>query len=510
MLIPEHWRWFDHKSPDYDRAWQQRVDMLKRIRSGEIDLVALKEHYRANPVDFICDWIITREPRNIERNLPTAIPLILFERQAEFVQWLMDRWKGREHGVCAKSRDMGVSVTTCAAFVSFWLFNEGFVGSIGSRRETMVDNGSDPNSIFWKLRDMVHTLPVEFIPAGYKPAEHATRMKLANPATGATLVGEAGRNIGRGGRSSIAFVDESAFVENAQDVEAALSQNSNCIIHSSTPNGMGNVFAKKWHSGRVSKFKFHWTQDKRKDQDWYERMCATLDPVVVAAEIDISFTASVANAFISGEDVSMAQRLGPADVEAIGPIMIGVDVARFGNDKSCITVRRGRVCSRIEVFGKADVVDVAGRVIDVCRSMHEPPSQIAVDTIGIGAGVADTLRRNERFGHLVVDVNSSLRLDDGECYNLRARMWRDMRDWLQGRVSIPNDPQLASELTALQYGYKGQLLLIESKDDAKKRGISSPDMADSLALTFAYPPEKRKQQRPMAPAWAPADDISGY
>ena len=130
-------------------------------------------------------------------------------------------------------------------------------------------------------------------------------------------------------------------------------------------------------------------------------------------------------------------------------------------------------------------MDVAGRVAEAVRNWGEKPSQIAVDTIGIGSGVADILRRE--FGRIVVDVNSSLRMSNGQDYNLRARMWREMREYLKNGASIPNDPDLATDLTALQYEFRGGELLIESKDNAKKRGIKSPDRADSLALTFAVP-----------------------
>jgi hypothetical protein len=162
-----------------------------------------------------------------------------------------------------------------------------------------------------------------------------------------------------------------------------------------------------------------------------------------------------------------------------------VDVARFGDDKTCITFRQGRVVYPQIVFGKCDVVDVAGRVKDAINEWRVKPAQIAVDTIGIGSGVADMLRRD--FGRIVQDVNSSLRMSDGQNYNLRARMWRSMREWLKNQAALPNDPELATDLTALQYEYRGGELLMESKEKAKSRGIKSPDRADSLALTFAYP-----------------------
>ena len=113
----------------------------------------------------------------------------------------------------------------------------------------------------------------------------------------------------------------------------------------------------------------------------------------------------------------------------------------------------------------------------------------------------------------MVDVNSSLRMSDGKSYNLRAHMWREMREWLKNGASIPNDNSLITDLTALQYGYKGGELLLESKQDAKKRGIKSPDRADSLALTFAYPVEKKDDW--VVPtgqhhAWAALDEVTGY
>jgi hypothetical protein len=119
--------------------------------------------------------------------------------------------------------------------------------------------------------------------------------------------------------------------------------------------------------------------------------------------------------------------------------------------------------------------------------------QIAVDTIGIGAGVADALRAWFPEPEVVRDVNSAAKLDDGENYNLRAYMWGQMRDWL-GTAALPNDPELRADLTGLRYLFRQGLLLLESKDDAKKRGMKSPDRADSLALTFAFPGGPKPQQ----------------
>jgi phage terminase large subunit len=354
-------------------------------------------------------------------------------------------------------------------------------------------------------------MPQEMQPEGWDSAKHAPFMKIQNPSSGSFIVGEAGDNIGRGNRTSIYFVDEAAFLEHPESADAALSQTSNCRIYVSTPNGAGNPFYRRAHDGRTKKFVFDWRQDPRKDEAWYEKQKQALDPVVLAQEIDRSYTASVANAFIPGELAASAARRGPMDVIPSGPILIGVDVARFGDDKSAISIRQGRVLLRQIVFGGADVVDVAGRVKTEYQALYGDVAQIAVDTIGIGSGVADILRRE--YGELVVDVNSSLRMSDGQNYNLRARMWRDLREWLKAGASIPNDGELISDLTALQYTYRGGDLLLESKQDAKKRGVKSPDRADSLALTFAYPPVKQDDwvvPAMQATAWAALDQVAGY
>lgn len=476
---------FDFRHPDYDPVWRERMARLQRLRDDPSILPGLKAFYAEHPVEFITDWCCTFDPRNVEVGLPAIVPFLLFPKQADYVTWVVARWRNREDGLVEKSRDMGVSWLCVAIAVWMWLFHPGVVVGFGSRKEEYVDKLGDPKSLFWKIRETIKLLPKEFVPAGYNERTHAPSMRIINPENGAAIVGEAGDNIGRGNRTSVYFKDESAFYERAEAIDAALSQTSNCKIDVSTPNGAGNPFYRKRHGGRIPVFVFDWKDDPRKDRAWYERQLATLDPVIVAQEIDRDYTASVTNAWIAGDSVRDCMQRGPADVQAHGPLQVGVDVARFGDDKSVITFRKGRVVYPQIIFGKVDVVDVAGRVKDAINSWGEKPAQIAVDTIGIGAGVADMLRRD--FRRIVVDVNSSIRLSDGQNYNLRARMWRDMREFLKNGASLPNDPELGTELSALQYEFRGGELLMESKDDAKRRGVKSPDRADSLALTFAVP-----------------------
>lgn len=503
---------FDWVNPDYEKVFEVRVQRLERMREHPEIVARLHDYYAGHPADFINDWGMTFDPRLAERGLRTVVPFVLFPRQREFIDWLLKRWMAREDGVVEKSRDMGLS-WLCVGFAAWMMiFKTGTVVGFGSRKEDYVDQIGNPASLFWKVREFINLLPRELQPENWDAAKDAPFMKIQNRATGSFITGEAGDNIGRGNRTSIYFVDEAAFLERPEQADAALSQTSNCRIYVSTPNGAGNPFYRKAHDGRTPKFVFDWRDDPRKDETWYDMQKAKLDPVVVAQEIDRSYTASVSNAYIPGEIVTAASRKGPADIMANGPVFMGIDVARFGNDKTCFTFRQGRVLLRQIVVGKLDTVDVYGRAKDEIRAQLGDVAQIAVDTIGIGSGVADMLRRD--YGDMVVDVNSSLKLDDGENYNLRARMWRDMREWLKAGASIPNDNDLITDLTALQYSYRGGVLLIESKDDAKKRGIKSPDRADSLALTFAYPVKRDAGDWHVptteSAAWAALDEVTGY
>lgn len=488
---------FDWKKPDYGPIWEQRIKMLERLRADPSLIGPLKAYFKDNPVAFINTFGCTFDPRNAERNLPTTVPFLLFPKQAEFIEWVIARWRNREDWLVEKCRDVGLSWLCVAVAVWMFLFQPGTVVGFGSRKEEYVDKLGDPKALFWKIRTFIDLLPAEFRPAGWNSDKHAPFMRVINPETGSAIVGEAGDNIGRGNRTSIYFKDESAFYERPEKIDAALSQTSNCKGDVSTPNGEGNPFWKKRFGGRIPVFVFDWRDDPRKGPQWYEQQKNTLDPVVLAQEVDRDYSASVSNSFISGQVVTVAQSRGPADVPAMGALRVGLDVARFGDDKCSLTFRRGRVLIKQSIWGKTDIMSTAGRAKQEINAYRGASGahleQIAVDTIGLGAGVADALRA--WFGEdVVVDVNSSLTRDDGENYNLNAFMWAEMREWLN-TASIPNDPELRTDLTGRRYFYRGGLLMLESKDDMKKRGLKSPDRGDSLALTFAIPGGAKPKKR---------------
>ncbi|WP_155625832.1 DEAD/DEAH box helicase family protein [Burkholderia vietnamiensis] len=166
----------------------------------------------------------------------------------------------------------------------------------------------------------------------------------------------------------------------------------------------------------------------------------------------------------------------------------GLDVARFGTDRTALCIRHGNVVrDNIEWWSGLDTMQTVGKIkhlYDNC-TYQERPLEILVDVIGLGAGVVD---RGREMGLPVRGVNVSEAPALGDKYiNLRAELWYKCREWLETRaVKLPNDNQLKAELATVRYDFQSSgKIKIESKADIRKRGVRSPDIADSLILTFA-------------------------
>ena len=163
----------------------------------------------------------------------------------------------------------------------------------------------------------------------------------------------------------------------------------------------------------------------------------------------------------------------------------GLDVARFGDDRSCLVRRQGNVVSQVQTWKNLDLMQLCS-VVKAEFDISDPrPNQILIDAIGLGAGVVDRLRE---IGLPVTGINVSETPSIGNYRNLRAELWYRCRDWFAKRdCKIPKDKALAIELAAVRYKFAPQSnkVQVESKDEMKKRGLKSPDLADALVLTFA-------------------------
>ena len=178
------------------------------------------------------------------------------------------------------------------------------------------------------------------------------------------------------------------------------------------------------------------------------------------------------------------------DVEAgpTTPVTWGLDVARFGSDRSALAKRQGNVLIEpIKTWQNKDLMELAGIVLAEHDAVpySKRPQAIYIDAIGLGAGLADRLRELD-LPAVAVSVSETASLKD-RFNRLRDELFWSAREWFEARdCKIPEDDTLISELTGVRYKYLSSgKLKIESKDEMKKRGQRSPDVADAFVLTFA-------------------------
>lgn len=191
--------------------------------------------------------------------------------------------------------------------------------------------------------------------------------------------------------------------------------------------------------------------------------------------------------FISREVVQDAQEreLLPDDH---APLIMGVDPARFGDDKSVIRFRQGRNGRVIPPFKMRglDNMQLANHCAHLIQKYN--PDAVCIDA-GNGTGVIDRLRE---MGYRVSEVWFGVKADEKEWANKRTELWAKMREWLKGGC-IDADEDLKDDLVGPDYGFAGRSdqMLLETKEKMKARGLHSPDDADALACTFAVNPARR-------------------
>lgn len=457
------------------------------------------------------------------------VPFTLWPRQIELVHFLWDRLDANEEWLLEKSRDTGASYVCCGFALNRWLFMDGFKATFGSRKVDYVDKADQPDSLFEKIRIMLARLPAWMQPEGFSWSKHSNFLRLVNPVTGGTITGEGGEEMGRGGRSTMYFVDEAAFVSNAENVEKALSGNTDCVGWLSTVNGMGNLFARKRHSVLSERqiFRLHWSDDPRKNQEWADKKKASLsDETSWASEYEIDYTASMEGVCIPAKWVAASQRLAsliPGQLKSNLDYTLGLDVGA-GKAKSVVVPRRGPIVAVPRSRGNPDTTGTAQWALDIALELQA--RLLNFDSPGVGAGVTSGMLHSESRPHslTVQPINTGSdpfvdpkwedgRTSDELFRNLKAELWWMARRafertwqhvlWLEGGsaedgarehpvsdlISLPKgDPEsdrMAAELSIPRYfkNEKGKIIL-ESKDQLARRGVKSPDYADALVLTF--------------------------
>lgn len=523
---------FDWLTPNYDPIWEARIRRIAKLRADPVLMAICREQYRDNPHEFISDWGVTVDPRNSGTKRPIVMPFVLFPLQVEFLKWLHERYVTKQDGILVKSRDCGASWLAGAWSVTMALFNDDLSIGFGSATELKVDRSGDPDSLFYKMRKFIEYVPREFRP-GWDLKKHSSHMRIAFPGTGSTITGEAGDNIGRGGRKTVYFVDEFAVVERPKLVDASLLANTDCRIEMSTVQGIANVFAERARGGLIKRFDFHYRHDPRKcyidDRGapvlypWFAEKKAKADPINWSQEYECDFLASAEGIVIPQEWVQAcigaAQKLG---ITPTGERRGSYDVADRGVDKNCLAIGYGVELQHIQSWAgtNSTIFKSVQKVFRECDTRKVP--SFSYDGDGMGAGVrgdAERINEDRRTEHLKpirADMfRGSAAVMDPEDFapgtdrfnkdffeNYKAQSWWALRqrcrrtwEWVVNGVACnPSDilsidpklPELTKTCAELsqptwEYSKSGKMMIDKTPDD-----VASPNNADAVMMNWPY------------------------
>jgi len=519
--------------PDYRSIKIKRFQLDEYLSKDPIAAAVAMNYYRTHPIEWIEDWCVTFDPRLVENRL---MPFILFQRQKEFVQFLLECLEDRESGLIEKARDIGASWICCAFSVWLWLFHPGVAIGWGSRKEEYVDDKGNPKAIFPKMRQIIGRLPAWMQPKDFNMNIHATYMKIANPENGSFIMGEAGDNIGRGGRTTIFFKDESAHYERPEQIEAALGDNTDVQIDISSVNGVGNVFHKRrmagqiWYpfgdriaKGRTRVFIFEWRDHPNKTQAWYDnrRQKAEAEGLlhIFAQEVDRNYSAATFGIIIPQEWVEASVdahiRLGIPDE---GEKTAGQDIADGGGDKNALAMRYG-ITLRYCDHWSGEAGDAARIAIPLANKFG--CNELYYDSVAVGVGfrvetntmikepqwnkrlrvkpwngAGEVLQpdqptiRGDRMSPLNKDQWENLKAQSW--FRLRSRFWKTYCAVNRGSAFKPDDlisldsriPRLHELKAELSQAIKKTSKRGKTMVDKNPAGTASPNLADSVVICY--------------------------
>lgn len=430
---------------------------------------------------------------------------------------------GKVRALILKGRQQGVSTLIGARFYHKVSWQKGTQAFI-------LTHALDATQNLYKMAQRYY----ENTPACVKPGvstSNAKELIFGLLDSGYKLGTAENKAVGRSATIQLLHGSEVAFWNNASEhakgiMQAVPNEPGTEIILESTANGIGNFFHQQWQMAEagISDFiaifvPWFWQTEYCREVD--ESFCRTSEEEELVnlyqltdgqlswrrlkiTELSVSgadgtkafkqeYPCNPQEAFqTTGEDTyiepEIVMKARKSKAEPYGKLLLGVDPARFGDDRTSIVRRQGRVAFKLESHIKKDTMEVAGMVHRIIED--EKPFMVFVDVGGLGAGVVDRLYE---LGHreIVVAVNAGSKpLDAKKYFNKRAEMWGLCKEWLQDEPCvIPDSDSLHSDLCGVRYKFdSNSRLQMERKEDMKSRGIRSSDEADALCLTFALPP----------------------
>lgn len=437
---------------------------------------------------------------------------------------------GKVRALILKGRQQGISTYTEGRFYWKVTHRKGVQAFILTHEQAATDN-------LFKMVARYH----EHCPAILKPQTQASNAKelIFGRLDSGYKVGTAGTK-GTGRSATVQFFhgSEVAFWPHADEHAAGVMQAvpdapDTEILLESTANGMGNLFHRMWQKAEAGLSEYiavfipwFWQPEYRKacppgfrpseeeieyadlygidseQINWMRAKVAEFNGDTglfnqeYPATPALAFQYSKTDCFIPAEPILKARKCRVE--EPHGAIVAGLDPARFGDDRTALVIRKGRKVLHVQTWTGKDTMEVAGLLV---KAKQEHGIDMAfIDVGGLGAGVVDRLRE---LGHgtWTRPVNGGEKASDSGYVNKRAEMWGKMKEWLsEPPVEIPDSDELQADLMAPGYAFDSHTRLkLEKKEDIKKRGMRSPDLADALALTFAFPFVKERpkpSQRP--------------
>lgn len=545
---------FEEKLKFIEHVYNWREVTLAKWRRNPSEFETAKRYYKHHRIAFINHWVDTYDPRRASQGLPTYFPMILFEKQRDAVKFFNACMVGEGRGLVEKARGMGITWGACSFATHLWLFWAGISAGFGSRKVDLVDKIGNPDSIFEKMRIIIDRLPDGFKPKGLNPDKHLMYMRLINPENDSTILGEGGDSIGRGGRTSLYFVDEAAHLEHPESVEASLMSNTRTRIDLSSVAGVGTIFHRNRQSGiewkpgskidrvNINVFVMDSSDHPEYSAEWFDEQRESYERRgmghIFAREYARDYAAAVIGIIIKPKWVQAAidaHKILKFEESDKWKTYGGLDVGDGGSDPNALAIRRGPVLQYLQKWIADDTGVTARTAVVACRNYC--PMDLNYDCIGVGSGIKAAINNLKDDDEVPDELeftpwNSTARVArpndrvvpedpqsprNRDMYtNFKAQAWWEVRNMFERTYKALNDENfkwVAEELISIPSGIANLDELVKelSQPTAEPgsmgrmlvnkmpNGAMSPNLADAFVQAYFPVPKKKSRLALFAP-----------